>query len=112
MPKSVFYNTTVSFGGANFPASSASVSETIELSDVSDTGSQFVQRVKTLKDRSATVTVYSTGTAPVVIGANGTLTWTGSGAPSFPAVVQQIQFGQAQINGAIPITITFQGDGE
>lgn len=112
MPKSVFYNTTVSFGGANFPVSSVSLTESVELTDVSDTDSDHVQRAATLKDRTATITVYSTGSAPTTLGATGNLTWSGSGAPTFPAIVQSVQYGQAQINGAIPITITFQGNGD
>jgi hypothetical protein len=44
------------------------------------------------------------------MGANGSLSWTGGGA-AFPAYVQDVSYGQAQVNGAIPVTITFQGNG-
>ena len=111
MPKVVFYNTTVSFGGSNFSASSASVSDSNELADVSDTSSSYTQRIAALKDRQATITVYSTGSAPTTVGSTGNLTWTGSGAPTFPAIVESVQYGNADIKGAIPITINFKGNG-
>ena len=111
MPKQVFYNTTLSFAGSNIAVSSVSVTNSAELADVSDTGSEYVQRVRTLKDRQATATLYSTGSAPTTEGSTGNLTWTGSGAPTFPAIVESVQYGNADIKGAIPVTITFRGNG-
>ena len=40
MPKAVFYNTTLSFAGANIAVSSVSLTDSAELADVSDTGSE------------------------------------------------------------------------
>jgi hypothetical protein len=111
MPKIAFYNTTLSFAGSNIAVSSVSLTDSAELADVSDTGSEYVQRIRALRDRQATATVYATGNAPLTIGATGNLTWSSSGAPTFPAIVESIQYGNADIKGAIPITITFRGNG-
>jgi hypothetical protein len=113
MPKTMFYNTTVTFGGANFPASSFQLQETQEMVDTTTTADGGYKTYSPgLIDRTGSATVYK-GTSNLTlpaIGANGTLSWTGSSV-SFPAYVKDIQTGQAQINGAIPITIQFQGSG-
>lgn len=112
MPARAFYNTTLSFGGSNIAVSSVSLTDSAEVADVSDTSSEYVQRIRALRDRQATATLYSQGSAPsITIGQTGNLTWTGSGAPTFPAIVDSIQYGNADIKGAIPITITFKGNG-
>ena len=113
MAKTMFYNTTVTFGGANFPASSFQLQETQEMVDTTTTADGGYKTYSPgLIDRTATATVYK-GTSNLTlpaIGANGTVSWTGS-STTFPAYVKDISTGQAQINGAIPITIQFQGSG-
>ena len=113
MAKTMFYNTTVTFGGANFPASSFQLQETQEMVDTTTTADGGYKTYSPgLIDRMATATVYK-GTSNLTlpaIGANGTVSWTGSSV-AFPAYVKDISTGQAQINGAIPITIQFQGSG-
>lgn len=112
MPARPFYNTTLSFGGSNIAVSSVSLTDSAELADVSDTNSEYVQRIRALRDRQATATFYSTGTThSITVGQTGNLTWTGSGAPTFPAIVESVQTGNADIKGAIPVTITFRGNG-
>ena len=107
------YNTVVSFGGANFPVASVQVQQTQEMVDTTTTADGGYKTYSPgLIDRTGSMTVYkgtSNMTLPA-IGANGTLTWTGS-TISFPCYVKDIQEGQAQVNGAIPITIQLQGSG-
>jgi hypothetical protein len=112
-PKTTFYSTTVTFGGSSIAAASASYTDSIELADTTTTADGGYKSVTpTLKDRKATVTTYvgSANSTLPTIGANGSLSWTGGGA-AFPAYVADVSYGQAQVNGAIPVTITFQGNG-
>lgn len=112
MPKTMVYNTTVSFGGANFPVSSVSYQKTQDMVDTTTTADGGYKSITPgLISRNASVTVYagSTGLSVPAIGANGTFAWTGG--ESFPARVSDVSYGAAQVNGAIPITIKFEGDG-
>lgn len=112
-PKTTFLSTTVTFGGASIAAASASYTESVELADTTTTADAGYKSVTpTIKDRKATVTTYvgSANSTLPAMGANGSLSWTGGGA-AFPAYVQDVSYGQAQVNGAIPVTITFQGNG-
>lgn len=112
MAKTMVYNTTVTFGGANFPFSAVSYQKTQEMVDTTTTADGGYKSITPgLIDRNASVTVYAgtTGLTLPAIGANGTFSWTGG--ESFPARVADVSYGQAQVNGAIPVTIKFQGDG-
>ena len=114
MPKTMTYNTTVSFGGANFPFSTVSYQKTQDMVDTTTTADGGYKSITPgLITRNASVTVYQ-GTSNLTlpaIGANGTFSWTGATGESFPARVADISYGAAQVNGAIPVTIKFEGDG-
>lgn len=112
MAKTMTFNTTVSFGGANFPVSSVSYDKVQDMVDTTTTADGGYNSVTPgLIKRSASLTVYlgsSNMTLPA-LGANGTFNWTGG--ESFPAIVSSLKYGAAQVNGAIPVSITFDGNG-
>lgn len=112
--KLMTYNTTASFGGANFPFSTVSFQKTQDMVDTTTTADGGYESVTPgLIHRNASLTVYQ-GTSNMTLptlGARGTFSWTGAGNETFPARVEDISYGQAQVNGAIPITIKFKGDG-
>lgn len=112
MPKTMVYNTNVTFGGELLPFSSVSYQKTQEMVDTTTTDDNGWKSVTPgLKERNASVTVYkgTTGLTIPEIGDRGTFSWTGG--ESFPARVADVSYGQAQINGAVPVTIKFEGDG-
>ena len=112
MAKTMTYNTTVSFGNGTLPFSTVSYQKTQDMVDTTTSADGgYASVTPGLIKRNASVTVFQ-GTSNLTlpaIGANGTFSW--SGGESFPARVADISYGAAQVNGAIPVTIKFEGDG-
>lgn len=118
-----FYKTKVTFNGTDLKVSSLSLNETTGTEDVTTTEDLgYAFQIATLSKIDGNLKIWHRENTqpPVSVRQTGNLTWNVTGNTSnatltgnwtLPVQITSVQRGDANVNGAVPITVAFVGQG-